>query len=346
MTPDAHPGRVAELTIALSLATDLGTGQPMEHGLRTCWLSLAVARALGLDDDTRSCVYYVALLRFVGCTSDASEIAALAGGDDVAFNAAMAPVLMAQPGEGLRHFVRHLGEDQPAPRRVGLVARALADPGLDARSSSGHCEVAARLARRLGLDDTGLRRARPRLRTVGRQGTPRRSGRRGGTGGRPDRRRRPRRRAVRPRAGWPAAVEVLSRRRGHGYDPAVVDAFAGRRAAAGWPSSATIRAPRCSTLSRHRCARSPPDELDAALERDRRLHRPQVAVVPRALGRRVPSRRGGGRSRRSVRRPTQRRCGRAALVHDVGQVGIPSGVWDRPARSPPSSGSACGCTLT
>ena len=29
------------------------------------------------------------------------------------------------------------------------------------------------------------------------------------------------------RAGWPAAAEVLSHRRGHGYDPAVVDVLAG-----------------------------------------------------------------------------------------------------------------------
>ena len=63
---------MAELTIALSLATDLGTGQPMEHGLRTCWLSLAASEALGLDVASRSCVYYVALLRFLGYTSDAS----------------------------------------------------------------------------------------------------------------------------------------------------------------------------------------------------------------------------------------------------------------------------------
>ena len=68
---DGPSGRLAELTVALSLATDLGTGQPMEHGLRTCWLSLAAAEALGLDAATRSCVYYVALLRFLGCTSDA-----------------------------------------------------------------------------------------------------------------------------------------------------------------------------------------------------------------------------------------------------------------------------------
>ncbi len=124
-------GRTAELTIALSLATDLGTGQPMEHGMRTCWLSLAVSDALGLDAATRSCVYYVALLRFVGCTSDASETAELAGGDDVAFNAAMAPMLMAQPGESMRYFVRHLAEDLPLRRRMGRVVRAMSDPGME-----------------------------------------------------------------------------------------------------------------------------------------------------------------------------------------------------------------------
>ena len=85
-------GRLAELTIALSLATVLGTGQPMEHGLRTCWLSLAASTALGLDPPARSAVYYVALLRFLGCTSDASDTAHLAGGDDIAFNHTMAPV--------------------------------------------------------------------------------------------------------------------------------------------------------------------------------------------------------------------------------------------------------------
>ena len=58
----------------------------MEQGLRTCWLSLAAAEQLGLDGATRSAVYYVALLRFVGCTSDASETAVLAGGDDIAFH--------------------------------------------------------------------------------------------------------------------------------------------------------------------------------------------------------------------------------------------------------------------
>lgn len=122
-------GRLAELAIALSLATDLGTGRPLEHGLRTCWLSLTVAEAVGLDVEGRSCVYHVALLRFVGCTSDASEAARVAGGDDVALNALFAPVLNAQPGERARFLVRHLAEDLPLPARVERVVGALADPG-------------------------------------------------------------------------------------------------------------------------------------------------------------------------------------------------------------------------
>src|SRR5262245_8391038 len=153
MADDGSSGRLAELTIALSLATDLGTGQPMEHGLRTCWLSLRVCDALDLDQPTRSCVYFVALLRFLGCTSDAAETAVLAGGDEIAYNARMAPILMAPAGEAMRYFVRHLAEDQPIHRRLGRIGVALTDPGMDERSSSGHCEVASRLAARLGLDD-------------------------------------------------------------------------------------------------------------------------------------------------------------------------------------------------
>jgi hypothetical protein len=153
VTDQPRAGRLVELPIALSLATDLGVGQPMEHGLRTCWLSMRAAEGLGLDAATRSSVYYVALLRFVGCTADASETALLAGGDEMAFNAAMAPMLMAQPGESMRHFVRHLAEDLPLHRRVGRIVRAMADPGMERRSLSGHCEVAARLAARLSLTE-------------------------------------------------------------------------------------------------------------------------------------------------------------------------------------------------
>src|SRR5438876_2370329 len=96
-TATEEPLRLAELIAGLSLATDLGMGQPMEHALRTCLLAVALGRELGLSDETLGDVYYVALLRFVGCTSTAHEITQFVEGDDLLFAAEIATVSMGEP---------------------------------------------------------------------------------------------------------------------------------------------------------------------------------------------------------------------------------------------------------
>jgi HD-GYP domain-containing protein (c-di-GMP phosphodiesterase class II) len=319
---------LAELTVALSLASDLGTGQPMEHGLRTCWLSLASADALGMDARARSCVFYVALLRFVGCTSDASETALLAGGDDVAFNAAMAPMLMAQQGEAMRHFVRHLAEDLPLHRRIGRIARALADPAADRRSLSQHCEVAARMAARLGLgEEVRLALAHAYERWDG-KGHP------AGLAGEevPA--------AVRivsvardaelwaRRSGWPTAIEVLVDRRGHGYDPAVVDLVSehGERwlADVGDDPCAAVLAAEPTPV-----ATVPADGVDGALATVADftdLKSPWLRGHSTGVADLV----GAAAGAAGLTATDAATLARAALVHDVGRVGVPNGIWDRP----------------
>ncbi|HEY7985135.1 MAG TPA: hypothetical protein VID73_13245, partial [Ktedonobacterales bacterium] len=47
------PLRLAELVAALSLATDLGTGQLMEHALRVCLLAVELGGELGLSEQER-----------------------------------------------------------------------------------------------------------------------------------------------------------------------------------------------------------------------------------------------------------------------------------------------------
>jgi hypothetical protein len=84
-TDRAHV-RLAELVAALSLAIDLGFGQPMEHVLRQCLIALRLAERVGLDDQRRADVYYTALLVNVGCHSDAHEQAKWFG-DDIALKA-------------------------------------------------------------------------------------------------------------------------------------------------------------------------------------------------------------------------------------------------------------------
>jgi hypothetical protein len=77
--------RLAELVASLSLATDLGRGQPMEHCIRKTAIGLRIADLLGLDDD-RTATYSIGLLDDVYCHADAHEQAKWFG-DDIGFKA-------------------------------------------------------------------------------------------------------------------------------------------------------------------------------------------------------------------------------------------------------------------
>jgi HD-GYP domain-containing protein (c-di-GMP phosphodiesterase class II) len=154
-TPDV---RLAELVGALSLATDLGMGQPLEQALRTCLLATRLGEEAGLGADDLGSVYYGALLRYVGCTSDAHEAAALFG-DEISARAAFAPLDPGRPREMVVWLARHAGAGRPAPARLRLLATALAAGSRGPREAfRAHCEVARRMAERLGLG-AGVRRA-------------------------------------------------------------------------------------------------------------------------------------------------------------------------------------------
>src|SRR5688572_25630635 len=58
----------------------------MEHVLRQCRIALRVSELLGVDEATRSSIYYSALLVNVGCHTDAHEQAYWFG-DDIALKA-------------------------------------------------------------------------------------------------------------------------------------------------------------------------------------------------------------------------------------------------------------------
>ena len=65
--------RLAELLGVLTLGTDLGMQQPMEHVLRQCLIALRLAEHLGLDESDRLVVYYSAMLAWIGCLIDGYE---------------------------------------------------------------------------------------------------------------------------------------------------------------------------------------------------------------------------------------------------------------------------------
>ncbi len=114
-------------------------------------IAMRLADALGLEPAVRAEVFYVSLLRFLGCTADAAELAALAGGDEVRFLAGMAPVAMGSPREEIARMIRLVGAGEPWPRRLRTLAKALTDSKGGERLLSAHCVVGARLATDMGL---------------------------------------------------------------------------------------------------------------------------------------------------------------------------------------------------
>ena len=59
-------GSLAELLCALSFASDVHMGQPMEHGQKSAYIGLRIADALGLAHEDQVAVFYGALLKDVG----------------------------------------------------------------------------------------------------------------------------------------------------------------------------------------------------------------------------------------------------------------------------------------
>ena len=326
--------RLAELCAATSLFTDLGTGQPTEHGLRTCLVAMRLAEALGLPADVRGEVFYVSLLRFLGCTADAHQLAAMAGGDEVRFLAGMAPVAMGSPREEIARMIGLVAAGQRMPQRLRALARALTDSKGGERLLEAHCEVGARLAIEMGLSRRvaaalGFAYARWDGRGVpaGVAGTDIPVSVRVSI-------------VARDLELWAretsneATRQVLERRRGHAYDPEVVD-IALQIGAENlrdcrddlWGMVLTLEPP-------PRMSVSGPGLLRAlgALGDYADLKLPERSGYARRVTRIVSA----AAEIADLDATDAMTLERAALVHDLGVVAVPSNVW----RARPQPGSA------
>ena len=146
-----QPIRAAEVIGALSLATDLGTGQPLEHALRSAVLAVRLGELTGASNEELANAYYVALLHASGCTSNGHE-AIQVYDDDIAHRAAFFLIDATNPAEVLAFYRSNIGVGKPPAVREALVQDALANAGPRAREGfATMCEVAQRFAGWLDL---------------------------------------------------------------------------------------------------------------------------------------------------------------------------------------------------
>ncbi len=155
MAPDHAQGQRpsrAELLAALSVAIDLGLGQPSEHMLRAALIGTRIADRLELDRDQRDCTYYTNLLMWIGCHADSHEYAQWFG-DDIAVRRESA--LVDWSGlPYLRFLIGNVARGEPLTRRLSVLAMLFANArGHLSRLVRSHCASATLLAERIGLGD-------------------------------------------------------------------------------------------------------------------------------------------------------------------------------------------------
>ena len=336
--------RLSEILAALSHALDITEGQPRGHAERTCLIAMRIAEQLGLDDATRSSLFYAALLKDAGCSSNAAKVAALYGADDADVKRdrkvtdhlrppSRCATSRAAPARAARRW----------PRRATCACSSPTARPASRALTELRCERGADVARSVGLDEVAADRDPPPRRALGRPRLPARAcaARRSRCCGRmlclaqtaevfwQD-------------GGAARRLRVARERRGTWFDPALVDALCAveRRRRASGPRCETPRSPALEPADRVLLADD--DRLDRVAEafaRDRRrqvaLHRPPLRPAwPRSRSRSAA---------RSASTPSELRDAaprRAAARHRQARRLQPDPRQARQARRPRVGGDA------
>jgi HD-GYP domain-containing protein (c-di-GMP phosphodiesterase class II)/DNA-binding CsgD family transcriptional regulator len=315
---------VAGVVAALSVASDLTRGHPPGEAMRACLLATELARRAGCDRPVQSEVYYATLMRFAGCAATSHEIAAAFGGDDIVVRARGDLVDLTEPAEAMG-FLAGLGVDAARLRLLGGPAGVAR---LKAEGARADCEVGADLVARLRLPE-GVRQAvLDSFERFDGCGVP--AGRAG------------------------AEVAEASRFGAVGYAAVMFDAAGGGDAAAQavarWsgraldPGIAAVFQDAPDELLR---ISSPHDLWAAVVDAEpppRRAFGDEAALEEALAGfgdaadLKSPwftghSRGVAGLARAAAQRLSPADAGavyRAGLLHDLGRVAVPAGIWERP----------------
>jgi HD-GYP domain-containing protein (c-di-GMP phosphodiesterase class II) len=322
--------RLAEIVATLALAQDNAFGQPLESQLRSCLLATWICDAAGVDDEARATAYWVALLRYIGCTGHAHEVATLFG-DEIAIRAQTLVHDAANPAEVMSDVFAYATAGRSDTERDEII-RMLQQTAHEwaVHNFTSGCEVGDMLVERLDFPTAVRESLAFTFERWNGKGFPTHA--EGEAIPLPMR-------AVHLSHDMEAiarifsperAVEAAGDRRDRTYDPALADLFVEHGLA--WLARLGALDPWDAVLELEPQPRRvlSGDELDAAL-----------VVAADFIDLKSPYM--GGHSRRCAQLATDAarvlglpedavtRLGRAALVHDFGTTAVSNAILDKPA---------------
>jgi HD-GYP domain-containing protein (c-di-GMP phosphodiesterase class II)/DNA-binding CsgD family transcriptional regulator len=296
--------------------------------MRACLLATELARRAGSGSTRQGDAFYSALMRFAGCAATSHEAAVALGGDDIAVRSSGDVIDPSRPLEALR-FLAGLGSGVGKLRVLASVPRLA---GIIEESARADCEVGAELVHRLQLPMAVADAVLCAFERFDGKGSP------AGLAG--------------------EELPEAARFAGVGFAAVMFDSLGGPRLAARMVARWSGRAldPSIAAVFLEAPAEllsiSDPDHVWAAVvdtePRPQRLFRDQahldeaLAGFGDAADLKAPFFQGHSRGVAALARAAADLVGvdpslayRAGLLHDLGRVAVPTGVWERPGRLRP-----------
>jgi HD-GYP domain-containing protein (c-di-GMP phosphodiesterase class II) len=151
-----HQVRLSEVLAGLSYALDLTEGQREGHAARSCLIGMRLAKAIGLSRTDRSALFYALLMKDLGCSSNAARFAALFAADERGLKHAIKTIDWSRTIEAFGFVTRNVAPGAFWLTRVWQTMAVLArGPGAARDVVRTRCERGADIARMLGFaDDT------------------------------------------------------------------------------------------------------------------------------------------------------------------------------------------------
>jgi putative nucleotidyltransferase with HDIG domain len=146
--------RTGELLAGLSAALDLAEGHEPGHALRSCYLAMRLAHALQLTHRQRGDVFYSALLGNAGGPQNAAAMTRLLGGNEIEQKRALALLDPHRPLAGVRFAVQQ-APDRRVVRRLTRAATVALRTGQARKAFTAvRADSSAGIARELGFSDS------------------------------------------------------------------------------------------------------------------------------------------------------------------------------------------------
>ncbi len=147
--------RVSDLISALSFALDLTEGQPMGHAVNCCIIGMRLGKILRIPAERQSDLYYALLLKDAGCSSNASRMYQIFGGDDIKAKREVKTTDWSRVDfDGLQYLLRNVMPGRSAMERMLAMASVVANREKQTNELIElRCERGASIARRIGFSE-------------------------------------------------------------------------------------------------------------------------------------------------------------------------------------------------